>query len=120
MLNAECDWPSLHVADASAAFDDGSMAYLNGTADLEKQSVSEGRFRFNGPLARQWLPYGYSYESLALSGNFEGPFTQLRHTGHVEAGHFTSPQLQPLGLQVDWRGQRAHIESFDAKLLSTN
>jgi translocation and assembly module TamB len=119
-LDAQCLWPLLRIFDASASFDDGSAANLAGTVDLQKKSTSEGSFRFNGPLARRWLPKGYSYGNLEVSGHFNGPLNQLSHSGHLQVDSFTSPQFRPLGLELDWQGQHQRIENFQANVFSAN
>jgi translocation and assembly module TamB len=114
------DWPLLEVTRADAHFDDGSAAALSGKIDLDKNSASDGQFQFGGPLARRWLPSGYSYGNVAGSGTFEGPFDKLIHTGHLEAAQVTTPMLQPLALRARWNGEAKAVQHFELHLSNTN
>lgn len=119
-VSARFDWPMLEVTRADAHFDDGSTAALSGKIDLDKRSASDGRFQFGGPLARRWLPPGYSYGSVSGSGTFEGPLDKLVHAGRLEADRVITPMLQPLALSARWNGEANALPHFELHLSSTN
>lgn len=119
-FDARCDWPLVSVTVARASFEDGSEASLAGKADVKAETIADGVLQFSGPLARQWLPEGCSYESLSVTGRLEGPFKALTHAGRVELTHFTSPEFQPVQLEADWAGKQRNIEHFGFKLSCTN
>jgi hypothetical protein len=104
-VSAWFNWPWFEVTRADARFEDGSAAALRGKIDLDKKSVSDGQFQLSGSLARRWLPPGYSYEKVSVSGTFEGPFDKLAHTGRLEAAPVSTPMLQPFSLTARWNGE---------------
>ncbi len=103
-------WPSIILSNANTSFDDGSKAALSGTVDLRTRTVHDGHFSFQGPLLRRWLPSGYWYRQLSISGTVEGPLNNPGHAGEAMIGNLETPWLQPLNGQVMWRGQRLAIE----------
>ena len=113
-IEGNLTWPWLEVAQVAAAFDDGSTATVKGKVDLEKKEVLDGRLQANGNLARQWLPAGFSYGKLSLTGTVEGPFKELRHSGQLEVTNFISPELQPLQLQAAWEGKQMSLQRATA------
>jgi len=119
-LVAGCSWPVLEIIRADIHFNDGSTATLNGKLDLETKSAADGRFHFDGPLARQWLPAEYSYGKLLVSGTFQGPLNKLAHEGRLEADDVTSPFLKPLALSARWNGEAETVQDFSIRLSSTN
>jgi translocation and assembly module TamB len=103
-------WPALQLTHVDATFEDGSIAGVEGKIDFIEKSIISGHFNLNGGLARRWLPSGYSYEDLEVSGVIAGPFKALQHTGHIEVTNFFSPHFQPLRLKADWHGERMNLE----------
>ena len=119
-LNADFSWPLLQVTSANARFDDGSAASLSGTVDLESNSVSGVQFQAAGALASRWLPPGYSYGKLAVSGTIEGPIERPAHAGHLQADQVITPMLQPLTVSAEWSGVLKTLNSFQVQLATTN
>jgi translocation and assembly module TamB len=101
-LDGRLDWPHLELTRADATLADGSTAKISGNADLQTLTFATGQVEARGPIARRWLPKGYSYQALSVTGKFSGPLGSLEHQGHVELGQFSSPTLKPLDLQADW------------------
>ncbi|HTL58177.1 MAG TPA: translocation/assembly module TamB domain-containing protein [Candidatus Limnocylindrales bacterium] len=106
------DWPQLILTNTSAQLADGSVAVIGGQLDLASQTVSNGQFLARGPFLRRWLPAAYSYETLTVSGSFHGSTRKLMHEGHLEVSGFSSPELQSLGVRLDWRGQQQTVSEF--------
>ncbi|HWH68860.1 MAG TPA: translocation/assembly module TamB domain-containing protein [Candidatus Sulfotelmatobacter sp.] len=109
-LRGNLDWPWLQLTESEARFEDGSSAAASGKLDWEHKALADAHFQFNGPLIRRWLPAGYSYQGLTVSGTAHGPLEALRHSAHVEVAGFSSPRLQPLALRADWSGQQLNFE----------
>ena len=100
------EWPALTITNMAATFEDGSTASASGEVALTERRVKSGQFVFNGPLARRWLPAGYSYQDLAVAGQFEGAFTNLSHSGHLAITHLVTPDLRPFDFTLDWHGRQ--------------
>lgn len=113
-------WPQLEIRRAHAQFEDQTRADLSGNVNLEDQSFAAGHFDFQGPLARRWLPPGYGYRDLTVSGTFAGSLTNLQHQGRLEAAGFTNPNLRPLNLRAEWSGQSTNQAGFELLLAATN
>src|SRR5207302_9424579 len=104
---------------AHAEFEHGSAVTASGSMDLEKRVLSGGQFGASGKLAQRWLPAGYTYDALSVTGKFEGPlgggaqrtarptvaFERLVHSGHLEADGFAGPDIKPLQVRADWKGE---------------
>ena len=115
-VKGSLNWPWLEVSEAAAAFDGGSAATLSAKLDLRTNALSDGHLAFQGPLLNHWLPHGYSYQGLALSGTFSGPLDELRHEGKLEVTNFISGALQPLQLRASWSGREQNLERAEATL----
>ncbi|EEF59925.1 hypothetical protein [Pedosphaera parvula] len=119
-------WPVLALKEANVELADGSKASLKGEADLKAKSIREGEAQLNGTFGREWLPTGYSFSNSVLSAHFSGPLKDLSHSGKINLIHFTSPDLKPLDLQLNWNGRATnslHSEillSADASSLAFN
>lgn len=109
-FHANLNWPWLDVTSANGEFEDGSKLSAEGKLELVSESIVDGRFQFSGPLAGRWLPAGYSYNTLSLTGAIQGPVKDPSHTGHLEVGGFVSPALQPLQLRMDWSGRKQSLD----------
>jgi len=107
-------WPGLNITHADATFEDGSIAAVQGKLDFAEKTILGGRFNLNGGLARRWLPAGYSYENLEVSGSVAGPVKSPRHSGHIVVTNFTSPPFEPLQVKADWSGEQMHLERVAA------
>jgi translocation and assembly module TamB len=118
-LSANLDWPFLELAGADFRFDDGSTATISGKLDLERNSATDGYFEFSGLLGRRWLPSGYSYENLSMSGTFQGPLQSLEHIGKLEANQVTTPMFQPFALSARWNGTNTTLQHFNLRLSNT-
>lgn len=117
---ASFNWPHLELARADIRFDDGSHVSLTGAIDLENKSVTNGNFRFASPLVTRWMPAGYSYQKLAVSGTFHGPMDRIAHAGNLEAARVTTPLFRPLTVHAQWRGEAETLNEFRLRLSSTN
>jgi len=112
-LEGNLDWPSLVVTNARAIFQDGSALQVRGQTDFKEKTIADAAIEFKGPLLQQWLPPGYSCQAMSFSGNVHGPWNQLIHDGHAEVTNFTSPQFQPMAVQLDWAGEELSLKSFN-------
>ncbi len=119
-LSAHISWPVLEANSIKLALKDGSAATLSAKLDLAAKSATDGRFRFEGPLVRRWLPAGYSYGKLLVSGSFHGPFDEVAHEGRIEVDQITSPLLQPLAMSARWNGEVGRLQDFVLRVASTN
>jgi translocation and assembly module TamB len=108
-LNGNLNWPWLDITSAKGEFEDGSVASGEGKLELVTESIAGGRFQFSGPLLRRWLPQGYNYETLSLTGAIQGPLKAPAHSGHLEVTRLSSPELQPLQVRLDWSGRKQSI-----------
>ncbi|MCU1311481.1 MAG: hypothetical protein JWO20_2606 [Candidatus Angelobacter sp.] len=110
------DWPWLQISEAHAVFEDGSTASVSANLEMQQQLVEAGRFAFSGPLVRRWLPRGYTYQSLVVAGQFQGPLKEPSHSGHLDLSNFAGPDLRPLGLAFDWQGKLGNLSRLAADL----
>ena len=119
-IAAKLDWPTLEVSQTEFRFDDDSRATISGKLDLEKKSATAGQFQFEGPLARRWLPDGYSYSTLSIAGRFEGPLEKPAHSGRISVSGVATPVLYPCSLEVQWNGEAEVLDHFELQLEQTN
>ena len=103
-------WPALDIKQATTVLDDGSAAALSGQFDLEKKSLAHGLFDLHGRYLNRWLPAGYSYQDLSLSGALEGTFKSLAHSGRLTVTNLLVPSLKPLQAQAEWKGEHLNFE----------
>ena len=111
-MDGRLDWPKLELTRADATLADGSTAKISGNADLQTLTFAQGQVEARGPIATRWLPKGYSYQTLTVTGKFAGPLRSLEHEGHFEVGQFSSPTLKPLDVKADWTGHFANAIEF--------
>ncbi len=103
-------WPWLALKTARASFSDGSTAAVEARFQAEQKRIEGGNFTFGGELAQRWLPAGYSYRSLSVTGSFEGPLTNIIHQGEAKITGLKSPLSSPLSLAADWKGTQANLK----------
>jgi translocation and assembly module TamB len=103
----------LELRQGQAQFADGSAASAQGRFELEQKEIADGSLQLSGALARRWLPPGYSYEGLSLSGAFHGPLTNLEHSGRLELTNLTCPGVKPLQVQIAWGGTQTRFKSLE-------
>lgn len=111
-------WPWLEVTQAAGRFTDGSEITAHGRIELQKKEVAAGSFEFRGPLPGRWLPRGYSYRELAVSGSLNGPLEHLQHGGEVNAAGVSRPGLRPLEVRLRWKGEEETISQINAEAMA--
>lgn len=119
-VSAHFAWPLAELDRVDLRFDDGSTGTASGKFDLEKRSANDGRFQFQGPLMRRWLPTGYSYGDLLVTGTFGGPIEKPAHAGRIEVKNFDTPFLKPIAVTGQWSGLANTVDRFDLSLIGTN
>ncbi|HSU52896.1 MAG TPA: translocation/assembly module TamB domain-containing protein [Candidatus Dormibacteraeota bacterium] len=76
---------------------------IQGSADLATMNL-EGWLQCNGVQAQRFLPAGYSYEALNINATFQGPLTNLTHSGSFKVTKVGTPFVQPFDAVAHWRG----------------
>lgn len=121
-LNASATfaWPAVSVSSLNLQFDDGSAASLSGNVDLAQKTATNGQFQFQGPLLQRWIPAGYSYDRLSVTGTFEGPIEHPSHSGRLAALGIETPNVLRSSLSLRWDGQDKDLRHFELQLDQTN
>jgi translocation and assembly module TamB len=104
-MEGHLDWPSLEISKLHLTPEPGSYASLMGKMDLDQTTITKAQFEFRGPWARQFLPHGYSYQDLSLSGTLNGPLKALGYSAHLMATNVTTPNTRPLEVLADFTGE---------------
>lgn len=105
----ELNWPWLRISEVHAAFNDSSTASVSANLQMIEKVIEAGRFAFAGPLVRRWLPPGYSYQDLAVTGQMHGPFNELTHSGHLQITNLVTPDLRSVNVALDWQGKQTNL-----------
>jgi translocation and assembly module TamB len=119
-ISADLQWPKVERISAVARFADGSEAKAQGEYDVDKKTIAGGHAEFTGALAGQWLPAGYSYQTLTFQADFQGPIEAIKHTGKLELSNPTVPQLKLAALKLEWNGEARELQHFLVEASGTN
>ena len=119
-ISARFEWPTLQITHGDARFDDGSSGQIWGQFNVQEKVVSGGNVRFEGPLARRWLPAAYSFSNLAIGARFEGPVTEINHSGRLLVSQVSLPRVRPFALGARWNGRAKVLQHFSLELSGTN
>jgi translocation and assembly module TamB len=117
-LAGRLNWPWLSLTNATADFEDASVLSLNGGFHWLSRELSGARLVLNGPLARRWLPAGYSLDGLNLQVEASGPITNLTHHGRVVATNFANERTRPLQLEANWEGTNLNFSKTVLSIVS--
>jgi translocation and assembly module TamB len=109
-------WPIIEIATADAIVDDGSSVHAEGGFDWIAKVISAGKATIKGPAPGPWLPAGYSYENGVANVSFAGSITNLSHEGRVVVTNFAVPQLEPLQVHLEWRGQDTKFQRMEVRV----
>lgn len=116
IVEGEMVWPELRLNQARVETADGSSLSLNGIADLGSHMVHYGQFAYEGGYAREWLPPGMTYSNATISGNLNGPWTNLSHSGQVKVKGLRTPLLPVVDLSGSWKGEQLRLDPIQLSL----
>jgi translocation and assembly module TamB len=119
-VRGDFHWPWMTIARASAEFKDGSSVSIKGALDITQRIIRDGQVQFVGRLVNRWLPPGYSCESVAGSGEFSGPLSNLVHHGTLTVTNFNTPSLRPIQLHAQWRGEAKRLAAVRLNLAGSD
>lgn len=111
-LSGTFTYPNFQIERAAVDFIDGTTASLQGAINAETKTISSGKLQLSGPLARRWLPSGWSISNAASAIEFSGPVNDLSHSGTLSVSQFSVPALKPLNIELGWQGQQTDLRQF--------
>lgn len=118
VIAGEMVWPWFDLKRAEVLFADGSKAEANAKVNLAARSISQGSVKMDGKSGQNFLPKGWSYEHVSLSGKVSGPWQKPAYSAHAEMEGLHIPYLLPLQVQADLAGEQLRVDTFKARCTS--
>ncbi|MBC8095228.1 MAG: hypothetical protein H7Y43_05405, partial [Akkermansiaceae bacterium] len=119
-FTGELDWPLATISTSRITLTDGSQAGLTGLLNLASNTVERGEATVSGTFGRDFLPRGYSFETISVQAEVSGPFQTLAHSGKLELMQLRVPNWNPMQVNAEWIGNGADIHRAEVRLAASN
>jgi len=107
-------WPVLEIRNGKMVAKDGHELTVKGGWNFRTRELHDGRL--SGTIGRaaiaRWVPASVQFGTVALDARGEGRWPDLKHEGHGQAKNVRFPQVNPVALEVNWRGTGLGIQEF--------
>lgn len=118
-VEAGLNWPHVSVDSLNVVLDTGSRVNIEGAVDVVNRVIAPSlvELDISEKVLEKVLPEGMVVKDVKASGNLEGPFNEIAHSGQVTVGSFAMDAIKPLSASLEWKGQDNVFEnlSFDTK-----
>ncbi len=110
----EFEWPRVRIAAGQLVGGDGEKLEFKGGWDFRAKEIIEafvdGQVRRRS-LAR-WLPAQPEFDAVTLHAEARGPLATADHSGKAHADGVKFTGVNAAGVNLEWRGRGAAMESF--------
>lgn len=111
-ISGKVIWPVLTNLALNMQLATNSNLSLTGAADLERREIFGANLKLSGPLPPSLLSSNISLADITLTAEAKGVITQLTHSATLSINHLEAPQLAPLNLDAQWRGQMLKLDDL--------
>ena len=115
-LGGRLSWPVLNLDGAEITLADGSTLGGAGEIALKSRVISHGKWHFQGPWVRRFLPPGLTFSNLQATGELSGPLSAPVHSGELQADDCSVPILKPCRVFLAWRGENLVFPDVQIRL----
>jgi translocation and assembly module TamB len=119
---ASFEWPRFSVKEAVLGFAEGGQLTLHGGWDFKTNevvdAVADGVIRPS--VIARWLPEKIAFESLKIAAKARGPLKTLQHEGNAQITALVVPGINPLAVELAWRGAGPTLKISEAQFAAGN
>ncbi len=117
-LSGRLVWPTVTIARATLTDRSGEVLEASGGWNFVTQQVLDGVV--HGTVRRdtlaRWVPPAMQFDRATAAIHVSGPLAKLEHSGRMDATDVRYGSLNPMSLNMTWRGEGTEVASFAAAL----
>lgn len=109
--------PIFEIDELDVVLNETSFVRAHGGMDIAAQQVLEGTsftVELGGDVAGSYLPEGFGFTNVRVSGQVEGALERLRHEINLSVADVVVPEMEKGNLEASWRGEFLDIDAIEA------